>query len=314
MTQDITSDIRIDDCAQNRAVVLDEDALFYGTGYKMLRSQGLDCLAPCVRARLNGHVQLVYVTRNYVPLLQFAQGASGEAVARALGGFVDAVLELRANGFLSDRSVLLDADTVYVDPATESVKLLYVPLTRPVAGGNDVEVGRRVFDTCQAALAAVSPGITLSGSAAYEWGKLEMLRSDLGKLTSASAWRHAARHTRGGSKNTATAVSEHADVAYLLSAQVGGRSVSVRVCGPRTVLGKSASRADCVVNASPAISRAHCALSVRADGSLAVTDLGSRNGTWADGVRVQPNTERVIADGGTLKLANIMFTVTKVGQ
>lgn len=308
MAEPTTYDIRALECAQNRAIVLQDDTLFYGTGYKMLRSLNLDCLATCARARCNGRVQLVYFTRNYVPLLRFSHGAGRASVARVLKNLVDAMLELRRNGFLSDRNVLLDIDSVYIDPSTESVKLLYVPLTHPVCGGNDVEVGRRVFDTCQAALAEGGGDVMLSGSAAYEWGKLETLREELDRL----AGSHAGRHARTGA-GMPREKHASADVEYMLATQVGGRSVNMRVSGARTVLGKSAARADCVVGMSTAISRVHCALSIKRDGSLSVTDLGSRNGTWADGVRVDAHEERPLSDGSTLKLADVVFTVTRVG-
>jgi pSer/pThr/pTyr-binding forkhead associated (FHA) protein len=61
----------------------------------------------------------------------------------------------------------------------------------------------------------------------------------------------------------------------------------------------------------PLISRRHCAFSLR-DGQVWVEDLASRNGTRLDGETVL--APRPIADGATLQLAYLTFTIRVEGS
>src|SRR5437868_2306999 len=58
--------------------------------------------------------------------------------------------------------------------------------------------------------------------------------------------------------------------------------------------------------ADPAVSRRHVALELVA-GSLRVTDLGSTNGTWVNGLRVY---DVALQGGETLQVGNTVLTVT----
>jgi len=68
-----------------------------------------------------------------------------------------------------------------------------------------------------------------------------------------------------------------------------------------------ARRADFCVDA-PLVSRLHCRLSLAADGSVTVVDLGSTNGTWIDGERV---TEGTLAEGHLLRVGRVEFVLER---
>jgi len=55
-----------------------------------------------------------------------------------------------------------------------------------------------------------------------------------------------------------------------------------------------------------AASRTHCTLEMRG-GDAVLTDLGSRNGTWAGGVRLSPHTAAPIGDGTIIELGNTVL-------
>ncbi|MBL8955901.1 MAG: sigma 54-dependent Fis family transcriptional regulator [Myxococcaceae bacterium] len=73
-----------------------------------------------------------------------------------------------------------------------------------------------------------------------------------------------------------------------------------------TVLLGSSEHATVVLN-DRHVSRLHCELSVRADG-LWVRDLGSKNGTWLEGLQV--NDAKVPDAGGTLKVGHTEVAIT----
>ncbi|MDO4792065.1 MAG: DUF3662 and FHA domain-containing protein [Buchananella hordeovulneris] len=71
--------------------------------------------------------------------------------------------------------------------------------------------------------------------------------------------------------------------------------------GPRTTIGRG-SNAGIVVNDS-GVSRVHCELSVTPQGTI-LTDLGSTNGTFVEGHRVQAAT---LLDGNTITIGRTSF-------
>ena len=68
-----------------------------------------------------------------------------------------------------------------------------------------------------------------------------------------------------------------------------------------------ATRVDFVVDA-PLVSRVHCRLDASRSGQLEVQDLGSTNGTFVNGRRVQ---HAVLAPGDRLRVGRVELTITK---
>ena len=176
--------------ARNTAVVLKDPGLLFGAGYKVLRSQGSESLVPCSRMDLNGKPVLVYFTRGYVTLGQFARESNIETVCQALRDLVSAVMDVRGNGFLSDRNLLLDGSSVYVDPAGDGIRLIYVPLTVAAYAQSDVAVGRCVYELAQEAVKCVDgvdADLLQMQRAAYERGDLGALHDELLRIPQRSA-------------------------------------------------------------------------------------------------------------------------------
>ena len=63
------------------------------------------------------------------------------------------------------------------------------------------------------------------------------------------------------------------------------------VCENEFLIGKSRERVQGVITGNNAVSRVHCKI-VRQNGSYFVVDMGSSNGTYVNGKRIQPNVPR----------------------
>jgi len=81
--------------------------------------------------------------------------------------------------------------------------------------------------------------------------------------------------------------------------------------GQTMILGRDPARCDVPLGQYGTVSGRHCCLELRETG-LTVTDLGSTNGTWVNGVRLIPNHPTSVPDGSELWLAgrNCTFRVT----
>lgn len=73
--------------------------------------------------------------------------------------------------------------------------------------------------------------------------------------------------------------------------------------GAPVLMGRDPARCNLVMNGYAAISGLHCRLELDGSG-VSVTDLGSTNGTWVNGIRLTPEQSVVLADGAEFCLAN----------
>ena len=74
------------------------------------------------------------------------------------------------------------------------------------------------------------------------------------------------------------------------------------------LIGKSSERVQGVITGNNAISRVHCKI-VRKNGNYYVLDMGSSNGTYVNGKRIEPNIPEPILDKSQLRIANAEFIV-----
>ncbi len=73
------------------------------------------------------------------------------------------------------------------------------------------------------------------------------------------------------------------------------------------IIGKELAKVNYCISDNPSISRTHVRIEARGD-SVYVTDLDTTNGTFLNGVRLNPNQEALLRDGDKLVLADEEFT------
>ena len=87
--------------------------------------------------------------------------------------------------------------------------------------------------------------------------------------------------------------------------------VELLIDKPSYTIGKSADSVDGRISFSNAVSRAHCRI-VFAEGQSSLLDLGSANGTFLNGKKLEPNTPSAVKPGDKIKLANLNFVVQSI--
>ena len=304
------------------AFLLADNALFYGTGFKILKNQTSGYI-PCVRSEYNGHVKLTYFTRGRVPLREFARN-NGEAACRTvLESLVNMAFEMRDNGFLSLRNVALGLDTLFVEPRASSIGMVYLPVSISISGQTDLQAYKALYSLCVRAL-SISPGAQgafdgLLESSGYEAGDLMFLLECLNGTRPIPAASRTGRSTAVSKRSAVPPESSSASnrqsayVAYNLLPTGARGTLTFRITKQRTVIGKHPEKADCVVTTSPAVSRTHCMLLIDSAVSLSVSDLGSVNGTYVDGRRLSKGEVAPLAEGAKLRLADVEFIVQRAG-
>ena len=82
----------------------------------------------------------------------------------------------------------------------------------------------------------------------------------------------------------------------------GNETVEIPLGSESTLIGRKKELADCVID-NKAIGRVHCSVSKR-EGVFCIKDLNSKNGTYVNNVRLEPEVESVIKNKDIITLAN----------
>lgn len=77
------------------------------------------------------------------------------------------------------------------------------------------------------------------------------------------------------------------------------------------VIGKQEGKTDYAISYSAAVSRLHCKISHN-EGKNYLIDLGSSNGTYINGRKLEPESPTLVSEGDTIKLGNVSFAVRSV--
>ena len=113
------------------AYLLDNNELFYDIGYKVMQNLEETYLLKCHRLKYNGKIKLVYFTKEYVTAETVLANAMPEVKERMIARILDAFTQIINLGFLDIAYVDNRLDNIYVDPATEEVKIIYLPIQIP---------------------------------------------------------------------------------------------------------------------------------------------------------------------------------------
>ncbi len=287
------------ECGTNFSYILDDSASFLSTEYKVLQSQTNSCFVKCMKMLYNGKIQIYYLTNTLRPLSMMIPSLDAASFLIIAANLFDNIIKVKHNGFLSCQNIDISFERIYVDPATYKVSLVYLPLSKRIYGDdsafeNDIRTGL---------VRLISSVSTLSSPKTMQ---LCMDLSD-GTLTMQDLY----NRIKGVKIPDHDPAINPANPGTLrLVAMNAPMRVEIPVTKDNFVIGKKQESVDGVVSFNPKISRTHCQINVRG-GQYSVMDLQSANGTYVNGIRLQPNKPHPIKHGDVIRMANSDFQVTK---
>jgi hypothetical protein len=77
---------------------------------------------------LNGRIQLYYITEEYIQLSKLILSIDADIFISITSDFISHIMSVKSNGFLSCKNIDLSLEHIYVDPLTNHVRLIYLPL------------------------------------------------------------------------------------------------------------------------------------------------------------------------------------------
>lgn len=252
------------------AYILENNELFYDIGYKVMQNLDESCLLKCHRLKYNGKVKLVYFTSEYESIAQIMQRSTPEAAQNAVAQMYEAFMQIENLGFLDISYVDNRLDHIFVDPVTNAVKIIYLPVNIP---------GRK------------------KNKASFE-NEIKAQLSRLGIAASAVL-----TPVQPVMQNDQMPPQNNQECIWIQS--LDGR-IQFQVGHGDFVIGKSKDKVNGVIIGNPAVSRVHCKILYQ-NGTYFIADMGSSNGTFLDGKRVTATEPLPIQNGSRIRIANIEF-------
>lgn len=295
---------------QSLSYILEDDSLFNLSEYKILHNQDNDFFVDCAKLRYNGKIKLTYFLDDYVSLRALLPTLEAYTFVTVLTNLLDSVVEIVHNGYLDVADLNLEFNRIYVDPASLTVRLIYVPLNSERVSGT-VVLTAPVTDRFRAELRKLilnSPG--LSG------GRLRVVSDWLDDKSlsledvckNVRAMSPAASGGGAAPQSAPAARGGHTRRRVTITALNAPEPLTVEINKPEFRLGRSKTDTDCCLLFNAAIGRMHCRI-FNSNGVVTVEDADSRNGTFVNKVRLKPHERKTLHDQDVLRLANSDFSV-----
>ena len=287
-------------CGANISYVLDSTENFSQTEYRVLQSQRGGSFVDCMRMTRNGKPQLYYMTDGLKCFSSAVTGLEADAFATVVANILSAVMEVSSNGFLSVCNIDLSFDRIYMDPVTYTVKLIYLPV-RDRLFASDTQAQ----ESLRTGLARLTEELCTGTSL-----RTAQLRADLADR--ALTFSDLCMRASGRRDLAVRAVNpDEKDSSVLMRLTSADPSVRAEIAVNKDefLIGRKRGAVDAVISFNNMIGRVHCKINFNA-GKFTVTDLQSTNGTYINGVRLQPSLAHMLKDGDVLRLANSDFLVS----
>lgn len=291
-------------CGNNFEYILNDNTTFVNTDYKVLQSQNNGIFVKCMKMTRNGLIDLYYVTDEYRPMSSMFVGINADTLVNVVVNLLASVIEVRNNGFLACQCIDLSWDKIFVEQNTLKVKLVYLPLTV------------KAFDSytefeneLRSSIVKLANKVITNSNV-----RLDQFVNDLcnGSLSLEDVY----NKSRGA--GTTPIIKQENSISQL---QISGNFVGIKLVAMNApnyfelvidredaVIGKKQEVVDLVIPFNKMISRKHCRITNMND-IYYISDERSANGTFVNGVRLNPGQKIQINRGDIIRLADSDFQI-----
>lgn len=285
-------------CGTNFAYILNDNSHFLTTEYKVLQSQTGGSFLRSMKMTCNGKIELYYMTDGCKAFSALAPVLSADRFLAVTGSLLDAVAEVKNNGFLVCRNLDIALEKIYIDIATYKVRLVYLPISRSFFRDD-----AQFENVLRAELVKI-----IDNRADKELPGLKQLETDLTDYM--LSLEETTFRLKGGAIRGCpqTAAAPESVVQFMYLVTMNAPRIELKVTKDEFIIGKKFSEVDGVVAFNRMISRVHCKI-CKTGSEYTVTDLKSANGTFINRTRLIPEQAYPLKNGDVLRLANTDFQV-----
>ena len=293
-------------CGANFSYILNDNSTFLSTEYKVLQSQDNSCFVKCFKMMHNGKTQLYYMTTGLKSFSSMLPSLNAEKFLAIVTNLLSSIVEVKQNGFLSCLNVDIGFDHIFVDPTTDEVKLLYLPLSQRFFDDNSRFERELLSGLVKIILdiSSLSSPKTIQLSEELSNGALSIEEVCARvKDTKFESGVHTSAEQSGRDEKSANTVL------LKITAINAPKNVEIVVTKDEFVIGKNPELCDGIVDFNMMISRSHCQINKK-DNGYTITDLQSTNGTYINKMRLRPGLPYTINSGDTIRLADSDFVAS----
>lgn len=274
-------------CGQCFSYVVPRSDLFQSTEYKVMQSQTDDVFVSCMKMMFNGQTALFYMPGNMKSMDTLMQWMDTKTLLRVVANLIDSVIKVRENGFLSCGNLMITADKIFVDKATQKVSLVYLPIA---------DHSFDSYDTFENEFREWLINLLKE----YDDGEISQICDRLSNPMLTLDEIFGGRPIDSGG----TAVTKRV---VFVALNVPKRT-EIAITKESFVIGRHPLMADAAIGFSKNLGRKHCRIDI-SKGHCYITDLESKNFTYVNKRRILPNTPIEIKNGDMIRLADIDFQV-----
>ncbi|MBR2553513.1 MAG: FHA domain-containing protein [Aeriscardovia sp.] len=288
--------------------------------------------------KYNDSYAFVYNFEGYANLVDSLKSIDMDKWRTCMLSLFDCIEIIENNGFLNSCNLCLESDYVYFNPADQKVKLIYLPVENNFffTDINEFTNTLRLFirttgentglldSNTKAVLAdsnsdimrlkkAVEDFRPFQNNIPAEPAKKNGILSSLGFKKSADTKKKPVKssspviHVQGG----ATEILDEGIAGIALVYKGNDYPLRIEIKNGNCIIGKQKESVDQVIPFSKAVSRVHCKVMFD-NGEAGITDLGSSNGTFVNGKRLEKDEIVSIKAGDKIKIANLDFEVEDI--
>ena len=112
----------------NISYMLEQEDLFFETGYKVLQNQEKNGFIKCVKVSHNGKIKLVYDISKYKSFQSLLHQITMENFLEIVSRLLEIVSEVKHNGFMQCENIDVNLDKIFIDNNNLNVFLIYLPV------------------------------------------------------------------------------------------------------------------------------------------------------------------------------------------
>lgn len=285
-------------CGSNFAYNLVSNDAFSATEYKVLQSQANSFFVRCMKNLYNGQIQLYYMPESYKPLATLLPQLDTNGFLTIAANLFSDIIDVNAIGFLTCQNIDISLDHIFVDGSNYKVKLVYMPLI------TKLQSDRAMFENDLRTT-------LIKCIASYPNLDTEKLRIFSGYLSDGALSLSDVKNRAVGSKTNDTMQNVNRGLQrpdMVIVALNAPQALEINVNKDSFVLGKKADSVDGCISFNNYIGRIHCRIDYTGR-EYTVTDLQSKNGTYVNRIRLQPDKPYGLKNNDILRLANSDFRV-----
>ena len=291
-------------CGNNFEYILKDNAYFVNTDYKVLQSQNNGIFVKCMKMTKNGLIDLYYVTDEYRPMSSMFVGISADTLVNVVVNLFASVIEVRNNGFLACQCIDLSWDKIFVEQNTLKVKLVYLPLNVKAFDSYaefESELRSSIVKLINKVIAEVNDRLKqfvldlCNGSLSLEDVYNKSRNMNMPPIIRQESGKPAAQMQR--ESDSIKLVAMNAPSYFELT-----------IDREDVLIGKKQELVNKVISFNKMISRKHCKIS-NINGLYYINDEGSANGTFVNGVKLNPGQKIQINRGVIIRLADSDFQI-----